>query len=442
MKFRKVFLYSLATAVTIGLASYAIVMSDRAEQNHRDLNNSYDRAFYDLTSYMDNVEVLLAESMIIAHPVNTSITLEEIWRQANLAQENISQLPVGQSVLSTTSKFLNQLSTLAYAASNSVSSTGEIPESYRSELENMHQYCLSLATDLHYMEDSISDGTLDWGVLGQTLYHGGTSDLISPLGDHLVDIPEIVYDGQYSDHLTNSVPKGLKGNDITSEDAVEIMKAILEEAGVETPVVTLKGESEGVIPIYSLGIETADGSNANAAITKTGGMLLWYLWGKESTDEINISIAEAQEMGADFLAAIGFEEMVATHTETVYNSDTGNIITVNYCYEKDGVRYYPDLVKVRIDGTDGTVVGVEARGYINCHSYRDSIEAAISEEDALTYISSDVTVDSISRAVIPTDYGTEKDVYEITVNYMDKTFLVYIDVMTGREERILVKTPE
>ena len=191
-----------------------------------------------------------------------------------------------------------------------------------------------------------------------------------------------------------------------------------------------------------MGIETADGSNANAAITKTGGMLLWYLWGKESTDEINISIAEAQEMGSDFLAAIGFEEMVATHTETVYNSDTGNIITVNYCYEKDGVRYYPDLVKVRIDGTDGTVVGVEARGYINCHSYRDSIEAAISEEDALTYISSDVTVDSISRAVIPTDYGTEKDVYEITVNYMDKTFLVYIDVMTGREERILVKTPE
>lgn len=442
MKFRKVFLYSLATAVTIGLASYAIVMSDRAEQNHRDLNNSYDRAFYDLTSYMDNVEVLLAESMIISHPVNTSITLEEIWRQANLAQENISQLPVGQSVLSTTSKFLNQLSTLAYAASNSVSSTGEIPESYRSELENMHQYCLSLATDLHYMEDSISDGTLDWSALGQTLYYGGTSDLITPLGDDLVDIPEIVYDGQYSDHLTNSVPKGLKGSDVTSEDAVEIMKAILEEAGVENPVVTLKGESEGVIPIYSLGIETADGSNANAAITKTGGMLLWYLWGKESTDEINISIAEAQEMGSDFLAAIGFEEMVATHTETVYNSDTGNIITVNYCYEKDGVRYYPDLIKLRIDGTDGTVVGVEARGYINCHSYRDSIEAAISEEDALTYISSDVTVDSISRAVIPTDYGTEKDVYEITVNYMDKTFLVYIDVMTGREERILVKTPE
>ncbi len=441
MKFRKVFLYTLATVVTIGLASYAIVMSDRAEQNHRNLNNSYDRAFYDLTSYMDNMEVLLAESMIIANPSNTSITLEEIWRQAYLAQENISQLPMGQSVLSTTSKFLNQLSTMAYAASNSVSSTGEIPESYRSELENMHQYCLSLSEDLHYMEESISDGTLDWGLLGQTIYQGGSSDLISKLGDDLVDIPEIVYDGQYSDHLANSVPKGLKGNDITSEEAVEIMKAILEEAGVETPAVTLMGETDGAIPAYSLGIETADG-NANAAITKTGGMLLWYLWGKQSTDEVNITTAQAREIGSDFLAAIGYEGMTSTHTETVYNSDTGNIITVNYCYEKEGIKYYPDLINVRIDGTDGTVVGVEARGYINCHSNRNSAEAAISEEEALAYISSEVAADSISRAVIPTDYGTEKDVYEITVNYMDKTFLVYIDAMTGREEKILVKAPE
>lgn len=429
-------------ATTIGLASYGIVMSDKASQRMKDLDNQYDRAYYDLTSYMDNVEALLAKSIIVSHPENTSETLEQIWKQADLAQENLNTLPAGQHVFAGTSKFLNQLSNLAMSANYALESSGSIPENYKSELISMHQYCMTLVTDLHDMESLINGNSHFWDKFQAKDNAGMEENIFVSMDSHLAQIPEIVYDGQYSDHLTSSTPKGLTGGEVTKEQAMEILRSIIEETGVTSSEIVCTDISEGMIPSYNMEITMDDGSKASASITRQGGMLLWYLWNRDSTAEVNISLAAAQAYGAEFLQAIGYENMIPTHGETIYNSTTGNVITVNYCYEQDGVKVYPDLVKLRIDGTDGTIVGVEANGYLNCHTERTLNDPSVSEAQALEHISDDVTINSIYLAIIPTDYSTEVMVYEVSASYNDKSYLIYINAETGREEEIIVKVEE
>ena len=439
MKIRKYYLYISTMLVAILLASYGIVMSDKAEQSKRDLDGQYDRAYYDLTMYMSNVESLLAETMIVSHPDNTSETLEQIWKQADLAQENLSVLPAGQNVFSKTSKFLNQLSNLADSAKEYLIATGDIPESYRNELGKMHEYSMVLSQDLQDLESLVSQGSHFWDNFENEDNAGNDNNLLGNLDRDLKDMPEIVYDGQYSDHLQLAEPKGLQGEQISGDQAIEIMKSILEQTGASPKNVIVSYEIEGKIPAYSIEITMIDGSKATANISKQGGSLIWYLWNKESTDDVNVTMASAMSYGADFLKSIGYEDMVSTHGETVYNSTTGNVITINYCYQQDGVSIYPDLVRLRIDGTDGTIIGVEANGYLNCHTTRTIDSPILSIEDANKYITEDATINSTTLCIIPTDFGTEILTYELNIKYKDKVYLVYINSNTGKEENIVIK---
>jgi len=79
----------------------------------QELDNQYNRAFYDMTGYVNNVEVLLVKSLISSSPTKTASTLQEAWKQATLAQTNLGQLPVSQQILGNTSKFLTQVGDLS-----------------------------------------------------------------------------------------------------------------------------------------------------------------------------------------------------------------------------------------------------------------------------------------------------------------------------------------
>lgn len=50
----------------------------------------------------------------------------------------------------------------------------------------------------------------------------------------------------------------------------------------------------------------------------------------------------------------------------VYN----NVCTINFAYENGGITYYPDLIKVGISLSDGSIYSLEARGYLTNHTER------------------------------------------------------------------------
>ena len=101
-------MYSIVIAIIGAVGVWGLYQYREASQLRQQLDNQYNRAFHDMAGYVQNVEMLLIKSLLTSTPVKTAGMMQEAWRQANMAQSNLGQLPVDQHVLSRTSKFLTQ----------------------------------------------------------------------------------------------------------------------------------------------------------------------------------------------------------------------------------------------------------------------------------------------------------------------------------------------
>lgn len=124
--------------------------------------------------------------------------------------------------------------------------------------------------------------------------------------------------------------------------------------------------------------------------------------------------------------------------ETYYMKE-GNVITVNYAYNQNDVIVYPDLIKVKIALDNGEVLGIEATKYLNSHKEKRELkEVKVTKEQATELINPSLEIKAVNQAIIPTEWHTEIQCWEVQGNTGENDFLVYINVETGAEEDILM----
>ncbi|WP_252891099.1 PepSY1/2 domain-containing protein [Thermoclostridium stercorarium] len=229
-------MYSIFVVVVAVVALWGIYQYKRAADLRQELDNQYNRAFYEMVGYVQNIEVLLMKSMISATPQMVSETLKEAWHQANLAQTNLGQLPVTQEVLANTSKFLSQVGDFAYALDRQNLSGKGITEEQYKQLEQLYQYSVSLNEALNNLQASISGGRIQWNELankGTELFkkqsQSMTAQLFSDVDKTFQEFPTLIYDGPFSDHMTSLKPKGVTGNEVSVEEAKEKLKKFFGE---------------------------------------------------------------------------------------------------------------------------------------------------------------------------------------------------------------------
>ena len=167
-------------------------------------------------------------------------------------------------------------------------------------------------------------------------------------------------------------------------------------------------------------------------ISKKGGHIVETSLDREVKKE-KISQTEANEIGKAYLASKGFENMKET-----YFIKQGNIVTINYAYNDNGIIVYPDLIKVRVALDNGEILGIETTGFLNSHHSRAYKMPKISMEQARSSLNENIEIKSENMAIIPTEWKTEIFCYEFKGSVEGKDFLVYINCETGEEEDILV----
>lgn len=440
-------MYSVFIVIVAVVAAWGIYQYKRAADLRQELDNQYNRAFYEMVGYVQNVEVLLMKSMISATPQMVSETLKEAWHQANLAQTNLGQLPVTQDVLTNTSKFLSQVGDFAYALDRQNLSGREITEEQYKQLEQLHQYAVSLQDALNNLQASLSDGRINWNELankGTELFkkqsQSMTAQLFSDVDKTFQEFPTLIYDGPFSDHMTSLKPKGLTGKEVTVEEAKEKLKKFFGEDRVAS--IEHTGDiNADTLPAYNFKITFKDRSEdefATADVTKTGGHVIWMLYNRE-VEQATIDVDKVKQIGKEFLESRGFKNMKDT-----YYVKEDSTATINYAYEQDGVVVYPDLIKVKIALDNGEIVGFEAKGYLMNHTERDIPEPKISEKEIRARFMAKKELKTVGLAIIPTNFGTEIFCYELKGRVNDRDFLVYVNAETGREEEVLIiiNTPD
>ena len=403
--------------------------------------NQYNLAFYELVDYMYDVENYLAKSIISSSAENGAKTLMHVWREANLAQVYLAQLPISSNELSNTSKFLNQVSEYSYSLGTKCINKKDITEEEMNNLEELYNYSKDLKLTLNQLLNDMGNNSISWKELtkdANTAFAQQVDNLsatsFSNLDENFGEYEGLIYDGAYSEHIENAEKKGLVGDEISEEEAKKIVKKFVSEDRIEE--INSNGLIEnGNIVVYEFAIKIKDGDDnnpLNIAISKIGGHIVLMNYNRQVVEE-KISQEEANKIGQDFLSSRGIENMKAT-----YYLKQGGAVTVNYAYEQDGVVIYPDLVKVKIALDNGEILGMETTGYLNNHEVRNIPQVKISEQEARKKLNKNLKITSSGLAIIPTEWRTEIFCYEFKGKVNDTDFLVYINAETGAEEKILV----
>ena len=112
---KKNYMYGIAILLIIGIVVMGVLLYNQRNKYTIATENSYNLAFYELIDYISDVKNYLAKSMISTSAQHSSETLMHVWREANLAQVYLSQLPISTNELSNTAKFLNQVSDYSHS---------------------------------------------------------------------------------------------------------------------------------------------------------------------------------------------------------------------------------------------------------------------------------------------------------------------------------------
>ncbi len=125
----------LAIVIALGIYTY------NKQREYREVSeNAYNMAFYELISYMEEVETYLAKSTISSTAEHGAETLANVWSEANLAEVYLSRLPINNEGLSNAQKFLNQVSDYSYTLSMKAINGQDLTDEDLSNLEKMHEY--------------------------------------------------------------------------------------------------------------------------------------------------------------------------------------------------------------------------------------------------------------------------------------------------------------
>jgi len=433
----------LVVASGFAVALYRMRASDRVM-----LANVYERSFHEAVGYAAQVDNTLTKLEAVERPEQRAPLFAALWRQAASAHEGLSALPYTTGVTAEAQKYLAQVSDFAYTMLLKSIDGQALDGDDTTNLTNAAALAPGFADELtSILNQAGVTGGIRWESLadasrqtqdGEAVNNVPPEVLLGSLQrvtQPLQEAPGLLYDGPFSDHIQTLAPRLTKGKaNISPTEGRNIVLDLLAAEAVDT--VEFLGESAGetVIPVMSYAAKLSGESEPSVYIdiTKAGGVPLWMLRPTPLFDgDTRITLSAAIGFADAFLGQAGFGNMKYSYYEYAEHC-----VVINYAPVEDGVVLYPDLVKVKVDMTDGTILGLEAVGYVMMHEARSIPAPRLSVYDALNYISPKLSVLGSQTALIPLGSYREVLCYEFWALHGETEFLIYINADTGRMEQI------
>lgn len=420
------------------LSIFGVEMTNNFKRQKQASEDEYNRAMYEMVGYISNVESELAKLQITNTPKMTSTTLASIWKQSNLAKENLEELPSTQNSMSKASKYLSQVSDYSYSLLKKTTQNEKLNDEEYATIAKLYKSSQDLGSIMTDIYNDLNDGRIRWDELKKVSDEKlsqseevTTVSNIEKIGKNFQEYEGLIYDGAFSDHLLNMQPKSLSNNEVTKDQAKENIIKIFKEENIE--MLEELEDSNGTIDLYSFKLKLKNEPDIkNISMTKKDGKL-YLMISDRKVEEEKISMEEAESKGLEFLNSIGIDNVKEN-----YYLKTENFAIINYAALQNNVVLYPDLVKVKVALDTGEVCSVEAQGYIFNHTKRDDITPTISIEKARKSINKNLDILSEGVAIIPTESKSEVLTYEFKGKIDEREFLIYVNAKTGEEEKILL----
>ncbi|MBE7052951.1 MAG: germination protein YpeB [Ruminococcaceae bacterium] len=425
-------------ASLIGIIIFSLVLGVMVKKDGENkylknqINDVYSRSILQVVDSINDVDTALIKSSVTNSPYLLSDLSNEIYRQATFAKANLGELPLGDTDLEKTSKFLSQVGDFTYSISNKVLNGGFITDEEKNHLATLSKYASKLSDALSGIETKLMSGklTFDNKAYAEKNAQIPISNTFTDIEKDFIKYPSLIYDGPFSDHINKLEARHLKSEkEITKDDAKNKVKNFVPSV----KNINIEGESDGTIKTFILSGTDENETSFYTEVSKFGGKVLYMLKNRD-VKSTKLSTNDAINAGSAFLIKNELYSMKESYYEI-----NNNIMTVNYAYVENGIIMYPDLIKLKIALDNGEILGYEAQGYLMAHEEgRNLNEISIPIETARNLVSKNLKIEKENMAVIPLDGGSEVLCYEFTGTFNKKTFIIYINATTGKEEQILM----
>ena len=404
------------------------------------LQNTYQREFREMVTNVENIKTLMSKAEVTNSTVQSNAIMTQIWGQSQSAAENLGQLPISHSALSKTAKYLSQVGDFCYTISKQNAANKMMDKEQFEEISKLEGYSGKLLGELYEMEDQVARGDVRFGEIrkqGKLILKRASENVVDvkfgKMDQTFTDYPTLIYDGPFSENVTGGKPKGLDGENINKEKALEVAKKFL--GGDNIGEIKQVSSGSGVIHTYGLEATPNNGEQdyqINIDVTKTGGRVLWMLNSRDVLEK-KLSNKEAAEKAKDFLKKQGFGDLV----ESYYLNEDNTTMMTFIGITKEGVLLYPDLLKVKVALDNGEIVGFDSYHYLMAPKNRKNMTPKLTEAQAKAKVTQRLSIDRVKLAVIPLPGNREALCYEFKGKYKQNDFFVYINAENGNEENIL-----
>lgn len=437
---KKVLKISLAAVALIVAAGFAVQGHSYAAQYERQLENGYTHAFHELTTAVAELDTALQKLQYANSVPMFHLLCTDIYGKSVAAQMALGELPNSDIFLEQTSAFLARIGDYACSLAHSAVVSSTLSDNAEQILPELAMATSLLSSALLNLQTDLTGGaiTIDSLIhieetLAQELSDsdaapGGTS--FQAIESEFPEVPSLIYDGPFSEHLSNKTPLGISGLPFVSRD--EARAAAADFLNLRPEVLTSVGRGEGVLPSWSFSA-AVDGGELYIELSQKGCQVISLFSSRTAGDSV-LTEQKAVQLAKKFLTDKGYSNM-----QESYHTNQGGILTINFFPVQQNVLCYPDLVKVSVALDTGEVAGFESHGWIMNHTDRSFSAVEVDANTAAQSISPSLEILSHQLALIPSEGEYEILCHEFKCKTAQGTnVIVYINAATGYEEQILL----
>lgn len=418
----------ILAATTLGLGIAYGVTQSQANQYGLQLENIYQKNYYELVDSVNNTDMKISKILASDSQIYQAKTLAEVAQECKDIQSNIAALPLAGDQIEQSVRFINQISGYTQILEEKIAKGGSLSENDLQTLREIHESLTQMKRYLNQMSLRMAEG---YNIMEASSRSGGSQDDFSldfaGIKADDTDYPTMIYDGPFSDSVLNAQVKGLRGGEVSKDDAFKKVDGVFKNvSGLK-----YEGQTDGKFQTYNFNLLTTDGTRLYVQVTKIGGNIL-TVSGNVESDQKNVESAQAEKIALDFAKANGVENATIVWKDELEDQSYFNIAP-----KQNGIVLYPDLVKVKVDLEHGTVIGYDAVTYFTNHTPRQLAAGGIGIDLAREKVDKSFVVVGQRLVLAPLDYNREVLCYEFECHRDGATYYLYYNAATGVQENVL-----
>jgi spore germination protein len=398
--------------------------------------NQYQRAFHELNEHVEQLHNELAKARLVQREAAQRKSLANIWRLANIAQNDISQLPLQLMPFHETQQLLHQISAFSYRASLRNLTEQPLSQNERKLLVSLQQRAGEISRELRTVQSAVMKNQLRWMDVEVALATENKQmdhtiiDGFRLVNEKVSEYEELDWGPSLTGKKLNSDTLAVRGKPL-AEAQLKAKAAALIKGAKPSDVRLKRVDGRGVYHFVVKGAE--DGAGNVLQLSKFNGEPIYFLNARPIAKQ---SLSDEQAVAA---ANSFFRKHGMPALEVVSYDKYGGVATITFVENRNKVLLYTNKLVVRVALDDGEVVGLQSE-LVYARVQPGNLQATLTAEEAEAELDSAFQVRSRRLALLENERNMQVLCYQFEGTLGDHYYRVFLNAADGAEEQIEMLT--